>query len=76
MKITTFSNCETLRSELTRSRSVLRPHLPWHGAKLEFLAAFLIALLRVRTVSFVELATVFDGKAYTNSPIKLNLQLE
>lgn len=53
--------------QVTRLQAVLRPHLPWHGARLSFLAAFLIALLRVKTVNFAELATAFGGKAHTDS---------
>lgn len=56
--------------QVTRLRDALRPHLAWHGARLSFLAAFLIALLRVKTVNFAELATAFCGKAHTNSHYK------
>ena len=54
-------------NQVTLLRDALRPHLSWHGARLSFLAAFLIALLRVRTVNLSELATGFSGKAQTNS---------
>jgi hypothetical protein len=37
-------------------RQTLRPHLSWHGAKVTFLALFLVTLVRVRTVNFVEVA--------------------
>jgi hypothetical protein len=30
--------------------------LPWHGTRLSFLALFLIALFRVKTINLVELA--------------------
>ncbi len=56
--------------QITRLQAALRPHLGWHGARLSFLAAFLIALLRVKTVNFAELATGFGGKAHTDSHIK------
>lgn len=56
--------------QVTRLQAALRPHLPWHGARLGFLAAFLIALLRVKTVNFAELATAFGGKAHTDSHTK------
>ena len=57
-------------NQVTRLREALRPHLAWHGARLSFLAAFLIALLRVRTINFAELATAFGGKAQTDSHYK------
>ena len=57
-------------NQVTLLRDALRPHLSWHGARLSFLAAFLIALLRVKTVNLSELATGFNGKAQTNSHYK------
>lgn len=57
-------------NQVTLLRDTLRPHLSWHGARLSFVAAFLIALLRVRTVNLSELATGFSGKAQTNSHYK------
>jgi hypothetical protein len=70
MRITTFFNHETLMNQVTLLRDALRPHLAWHGARLSFVAAFLIALLRVKTVNFSELATAFSGKAQTDSHYK------
>jgi hypothetical protein len=37
-------------------KETLKPHLKWHGARLNFLALFLIALIRVKTVNLQELA--------------------
>lgn len=51
MRITTFLNHEILMNQVTLLRDALRPHLAWHGARLSFVAAFLIALLRVKTVN-------------------------
>jgi hypothetical protein len=53
-------------NQVTLLRKALRPHLAWHGARLSFLAAFLIALLRVKTINFTELATAFSGQAQTD----------
>jgi Transposase DDE domain len=57
-------------NQVTQLRNALRPHLSWHGARLSFLAAFLIALLRVKTINLAELATAFSGKAHTDSHYK------
>ena len=57
-------------NQVTLLREALRPHLAWHGARLSFLAAFLIALLRVKTINFAELATAFGGKAHPDSHYK------
>lgn len=70
MRITTIPKHETLMNQVTLLREALRPHLAWHGARLSFLATFLIALLQVKTVNFVELATAFSGKAASDSHYK------
>ena len=51
-------------------RKRLKPLLGWHGARLSFLALFLIALLRVKTINLVELATGFRSPAKTDSNYK------
>lgn len=57
-------------NQVTLLRQTLQPHLAWHGARLSFLAMFLIALFRVKTVNLVELATGFVGQAQTDSHYK------
>ena len=57
-------------NQVTLLREKLRPRLAWHGARLSFVAAFLIALFRVKTVNFSELATAFSGEAQTDSNYK------
>ncbi len=51
-------------------KAVLAEHLPWHGARLNFLAQFLLALFKVRSVSLAELATGLGGKAKVESHYK------
>lgn len=51
-------------------RKTLKPLLGWHGARLNFLALFLIALLRVKTINLVELAIGFRSSAKTDSSYK------
>jgi hypothetical protein len=51
-------------------RQTLKPYLKWHGARLSFVALFLIALVRVKTVNLSELATGFTGRAKTDSNYK------
>src|SRR5512138_1705005 len=51
-------------------KTALSEHLPWHGARIGFLAQFLLALLKVRSVSLAELATGFGGKAKVESHYK------
>jgi hypothetical protein len=56
--------------QITRIQRELQPHLPWHGARLNFLALFLVALFRVRTVNLSELAIGFMGRAQSASHYK------
>ena len=51
-------------------RQTLKPLLGWHGARLSFLALFLIALVRVKTINLVELATAFRSQAKQESNYK------
>ena len=51
-------------------KAVLAERLPWHGARIGFLAQFLLALLKVRSVSLAELATGFGGAAKVDSHYK------
>ena len=57
-------------NQINLLRETLKPHLGWHGARLNFLALFLIALLRVKTINLVELATGFRNHAKTDSNYK------
>jgi hypothetical protein len=51
-------------------RETLKPHLGWHGARLNFLSLFLIAPIRVKTINLVELATGFRSDAKSKSSYK------
>ncbi|NJO66531.1 MAG: hypothetical protein HC832_03130 [Leptolyngbyaceae cyanobacterium RM1_405_57] len=54
--------------QITLIRKTLQPHLAdWHGARVTFLALFLVALFRVKTVNLAQLATGFAGVAKTES---------
>jgi hypothetical protein len=57
-------------NQINLIRQTLRPHLSWHGARVAFLALFLIALVRVRIVNFVELSQGFMGTAQAASSEK------
>jgi hypothetical protein len=49
---------------------MLQQHLQWNAARLAFVSAFLIALMRVKTVNLAEIATGFSGKAKVESQYK------
>lgn len=52
-------------NEVTRIQAALRPHLPWHGARLNF-----VAVLRVETVNLDKLASIFANRAQSASSHK------
>lgn len=57
-------------SEFSRLRPILGNHFQWHGARLTFLAQFLVAVIRVRSVNLSQLSTAFVGKALQASNYK------
>jgi hypothetical protein len=57
-------------NEVNTLLDILRPHFAWHGARLNLLAAFLMALTQVRTVNLAELAPALVGKADKKSKYK------
>ena len=57
-------------SQISEIRNQLRPHIGWHGARLSFVAMFLMALFRAKTVNLAELATVWGGDAAEESNYK------
>ena len=48
-------------TELEPLIDTMTPFLRWHRARVVFLAQFLVALIRVRTVNLTEMATAFCG---------------
>jgi hypothetical protein len=46
---------------------VLKLHFGWHLARIKCLSCLIIALFKVKTVNFVELATAFSGSAKVES---------
>lgn len=54
-------------AHITQLKDVLSMHLPWHGARLNFLAMFFVALFKVKTVNLAEIATALNPKAKIGS---------
>ena len=57
-------------TQYSELKQALQPHLNWHGARLSFLALFLLALVKVKTVNLSELALGIEGKAQAASKYK------
>jgi len=54
-------------TELSPLITALTAIFDWHGARIAFVAQFLVALIRVRTVNFTEIATAFCGETKSAS---------
>ena len=48
----------------------LAQNLPWHRARIKFVAAFMLALVTIKNVNLVEIACAFAGKARQESQYK------
>ena len=57
-------------SQYSELKQVLQTHLNWHGARISFLALFLLALLKVKTVNLSELCLGFGERALAESSYK------
>ena len=53
--------------EVAMVQAVFMDVLSWNRARINFLSNFLVALLKVRTVNLVEIATAFSGRAKKDS---------
>lgn len=58
------------KDQVALLRAQLQAHLPWHGARLDFLARCLFALLRAASVNLTKIARAFDGDAQLPSHYK------
>ncbi len=54
-------------NETTQLTSILQEHLHWYKSRIRFTAAFILALLRVRTVNFPSLALSLNPHAQRES---------
>lgn len=53
--------------EVAMVQAVFMDVLFWNRARINFLSNFLVALVKVRTVNLVEIATAFSGRAKKDS---------
>lgn len=56
--------------EVQMLQAVFMEVLNWNGARINFLSNFIIALIKVKNVNFVEIATAFSGRAKKESKYK------
>ncbi len=57
-------------SQYSDLKRALQQHLDWHGARISFLALFLLALLKVKTVNMSQLCLGFEGTVLPESSYK------
>ncbi len=48
-------------------QEVMQWHFPWHKARVKFISAFILSLIKLTTVNFSKLANVLNGKAKQKS---------
>ena len=56
--------------QIEELKEILKPSFNWHGARIDFLAKFLMALFTVRSVNLTKIAEAFSGKATIDSHYK------
>lgn len=49
---------------------ILSQNLTWNGARIKFLARFMVAIFQVQTVNLTKIACVFSGRAKIASNYK------
>src|SRR5512147_2159148 len=64
------TNLQNPMNQYSDLKQALQPHLGWHGARISFLALFLLALIKVKTVNLSELCLGFGGRALPESSYK------
>ncbi|HEY9826731.1 MAG TPA: IS4 family transposase [Stenomitos sp.] len=57
-------------SQYSDLKRALQQHLDWHGARISFLALFLLALLKVKTVNMSQLCLGFESTVLPESSYK------
>ena len=48
-------------------QEVMQGHFPWHKARLQFTAAFILCVITLSSVNFTKLANGLNGKAKQKS---------
>ncbi|MBU2513564.1 hypothetical protein KJ966_19660 [bacterium] len=55
---------------MNRLKQTLKPAFNWHGARIDFFAKFIIALVKVSSVNFTHIAAAIEGEASFESNYK------
>jgi hypothetical protein len=56
-----------MSSKVNQFQEVLQWHLPWHKARVKFISAFILSVIKLTTVNFTKLANALNGKAKKKS---------
>ena len=57
-------------NEIRLLQKTLKNHFSWHGAKIKFLALFIMAIFRVKSINLAQIATAFSSNAQVSSNYK------
>ena len=53
--------------QVNELQEVMQWYLPWHKARVKFISAFILSLIKLTTVNFTKLANALNGKAKQKS---------
>ena len=53
--------------QVNELQTVMQWYLPWHKARVKFIAAFILSLIKLTTVNFTKLSNALNGKAKQKS---------
>ena len=54
-------------SEISSLQKTLKNYFSWHGARIKFLALFIMAIFRVKSINLAQIATAFSSNAQVSS---------
>ena len=53
--------------QVNQLQEVMQGYFPWHKARVKFISAFILSLVKLTTVNFTKLANALNGKAKQKS---------
>ena len=56
-----------MSSQVNQLHEVMQWYFPWHKARVKFISAFILSLIKLTTVNFTKLANALNGKAKKKS---------
>ena len=57
-------------NKISLLQKTLKNHFSWHGARIKFLALFIMAIFQVKSINLAQIATAFSSNAQVSSNYK------